>query len=162
MFSQDDRMDGIQHTTHSTPHQAGGRPSPHRAAAAAPRPQAAAACPVPGHGDTGRDPAEPCWGRGVAIRTPLTSHSLPQTCFGAARRASWPDGWTDKPRWGPCHRQPRAKRHANACRALGLRRRVIPADGTASSALGAWHSLTIFSLAHSANAFPVSRLLSLG
>lgn len=88
MFSQDDGTDGIQHTTHSTPHEAGGRPSPLQAAAATP-------CPAPGHGDVGGIPWSPAGTKGGAIHTPLTSHSLPQTLFGAAQRVSWPDRWTD-------------------------------------------------------------------
>lgn len=87
MFSQDDGTDGIQHTTHSTLHEAGGRPSPLQAAAATP-------CPAPGHGDVGGIPWSPAGTEGGAIHTPLTSHSLPQTLFGAAQRVSWPDGQT--------------------------------------------------------------------
>lgn len=95
MFSQDDRTDGILQTTHSTPHEAGGRPSPLRAAAAAPRPRAAAACPAPGHGDTGGDPMEPCWGRGWCHPHPTDQPQPAPDPLWSAQQVSWPDGQTD-------------------------------------------------------------------
>lgn len=166
MFSQDDRTDGILQTTHSTPHEAGGRPSPLRAAAAAPRPRAAAACPAPGHGDTGGTPWSPAGAEGGAIRTPLTSHSLPQILFGQHNRSP---GQTDRQTsLGPLPPSAQSQAPRHGVQGLGrrsasaLQQRVSPAGGTASSAPGAWHSLIILSLARSANAFPASRLLSLG
>lgn len=151
-------MMGRWHPAHDSQHPARGR----RAAVPAP---SCCSHPVPCAWTRGRggDPMEPCWDQGWCHPHPTDQpQPAPDPLWGSttgllARQM-------DRPRWGSCHRQPRAKRHTTACRrsAWAQQQRVSPAGGTASSAPGAWHSLIILSLARSANAFPASRLLSLG